>query len=152
MVEAIVVADKEFLEHISDKYDEVLNLTDVKHPTTGDSYYSETKMFVSNTITGHHDIKYDLNAPHLRGGKNETFEQFKISKYTVKHENRTVYIGCKSYPAAGLMDTLHKLLIEKYKVTTYFLATKDGPSHGKFGVSWEDAEKIYKALKGIKLV
>ena len=41
----------------------------------------------------------------------------------------------------GLLDTLHKLLVEKQKTTTYFTSLKTGPTHGKFDITWQDAGK-----------
>jgi hypothetical protein len=49
-----------------------------------------------------------------------------------------------------MLDTLHKLLVEKKRTTTYFTALEKGPTHGKFDVTWDDARKLYEALKKVK--
>jgi hypothetical protein len=152
MVERVVIATDDFLPHLMKKYelDMIIDVTGDDRPTAGDSYYPDTKTFVSNHSTIH-EIPADLNAEHLHLGTDSGLEPFKMSKYSVSYKNGMVTIGCKQYSAIGMLDTLHKLLIEKKKTTTYFTALEEGPTHGKFGITWDDARRLHEALKKVKL-
>lgn len=149
LIEAIIVADDDFIKHIKDKYDIILDVTN-NRPHLGDSYYPETKMFISNSNNSP-EISVDLSAEHLQKGTESGFEPFNLSKYSVKYENGMVIIGCKHYPAAGFMDALHKVLIEKENTVHCFQTLDDGPAHGKFGITWDDAQKLYDALSKVKI-
>lgn len=149
VVEGVIVATDDFLQHINNKYDFIIDVSDIKRPSAGDSYYSDTKTFVCNTSDSH-QIPVDLSAEHLHQGTRDGFEPFQISKYSVSYKDGTITIGCKQYSAIGMLDTLHKLIVDKQQTTTYFTALKDGPTHGKFGITWEDAKKIYEALNRVK--
>ena len=91
-----------------------------------------------------------MSAAHLSSGTEEGLTSFNLSKYTVHYAEGKLTIGCKTYPAAGILDTLHKLLVEKQQTTTFFTASPEGPMHGKFGVTWEDAQKLYDALRKVR--
>lgn len=149
LVEAVIVANDVFLSHIKDKYDLIVDVSEGCRPTTGDSYYSDTKTFVPNHLISH-EIPVDLSSAHLHTGTENGFKPFQISQYSVSYETGVITIGCKKYSAIGILDTLHKLLVEKKKTTTYFTALENGPTHGKFEITWEDAQKIHAALKRIK--
>jgi hypothetical protein len=149
LVQGIIVAEINFINSLAPQYDFIIDVSEGQRPTTGDSYYPDTKTFVSNHLV-EHTIPVDLSLPHLHMGTQDGFEPFLTSKYSVSYESGTITIGCKKYPAIAILDTLHKLLVEKQKTTTYFTALKDGPTHGKFGITWEDAQKIYDALKKVK--
>lgn len=149
LVEAVIVANDTFLSNIKDKYDLIVDVSQGCRPTTGDSYYSDTKTFVANHLISH-EIPVDLRSSHLYQGTEDSFPPFSISQYSVSYEAGIITIGCKKYSAIGILDTLHKLLVEKKKTTTYFTALENGPNHGKFEITWEDAQKIHVALKRIK--
>jgi hypothetical protein len=148
LVEAVIIATDDFVNQLGG-YDLIVNVTDIIRPTAGDSYYSDTKTFVSNNIAVH-QIPVDINAAHLHNGSQDGFEPFQISKYSVSYKDGMITIGCKQYSAIGMLDTLHRLLVNKQQTTTYFTALKHGPTHGKFDVTWEDAQKLYDALKKVK--
>ena len=150
LVEGVIVANESFLPIIKDKYDLILDVTDIQRPSTGDSYYPVTNTFISND---HEivDIPADLKADHLQSGTEKGFKPFKISNYSVKYENGMIVIGCKKYSAPGFMDALHKILIEKQHTTSHFTTLEDGYAHGKFKITLEDAKKLYDALKKVKL-
>lgn len=151
LVETVVVADSNFISQVKTKYDHIIDVTnDIKRPVPGDSYYPDTEAFISN-YEDTHFIPVISNSEHLKNGTEEGFEPFEISKYSVSYKDGVITIGCKSYSAIGMLDTLHKLLIEKHKTTTYFTALKDGPTHGKFAVTWNDAKNIYERLKKVRL-
>lgn len=150
IVEKVIVATYDFLPHLMEKYglDLIVEVNDLR-PTAGDSYYIDTKTFVANHLSTH-QIPVDLSAVHLHEGTQDGFEPFEISKYSVSYKDGMITIGCKKYTAIGMLDTLHKLLIEKKQTTTYFTALKEGPTHGKFLITWGDAQKIYEALRKVK--
>lgn len=150
IVQHVIVADEFFLHHIEKDYDYIINVTDTLRPQPGDSYYPETKIFVSNTISAP-EILTDLTAEHLQSGIESGFEPFNISKYSVKYENGIVTIGCKQYPAAGLRDSLHKLIIHRQQNVACFTILEKGPAHGKFDITWEDAQMLYDALLKVKI-
>lgn len=149
IVEKVIVADDNFITSIAAEYDMVIDVSEGNRPSTGDSYYSDTKTFVANHLV-EHQVPVDMSASHLHNGTESGFEPFQISKYLVSYEDGTITIGCKKYSAPGILDTLHKLLIEKQQTTTYFTSLKHGPTHGKFDITWEDAQKIYEALRKVK--
>lgn len=145
IVESIIVANEDFLPHIQDKYDVILDVTD-NRPVVGQSYYPDTSTFIENKSGAVH-IDTDLEAEHLKLGTEDGFEPFKLSKYSVKYENGMVHIGCRQYSAPGLLDALHRGLVEKQTGTVSCFVTEDaGPMHGKFGITWNDAQLLYNAL------
>jgi hypothetical protein len=152
IVEHVVVATDDFLPHLKEKYslDLIIEVTGDNRPTAGDSYYPDTKTFISNNVAVHH-IPVDTTADHLHQGTEDGFEPFEMSKYSVSYKDGMVTIGCKQYSAIGMLDTLHKLLVEKQHTTTYFTSLEKGPTHGKFDVTWDDAKKLHEALKKVKL-
>lgn len=148
LVESVIVANDDFLTHVENKFDLIIDVTNLARPSPGDSYYSDTQTFVPNEhIT--HSISADMNADHLQQGTEEGFAPFKISKYTVSYDNGFIVIGCKKYSAPGFMDALHRVLIEKEKTVGIF-STSKGPAHGKFGITWGDAQMLYNALVKVK--
>jgi len=149
LVEAVIVGNDDFLENIRGKYDFAIDVSEGLRPATGDSYYPDTKTFVANHLTDHR-IPVDLSSAHLHTGTENGFKPFQISKYSVSYENGVITIGCKKYSAVGMLDTLHKLLIDKQQTTTYFTALKTGPTHGKFEITWDDAQKLYDALRKVR--
>jgi hypothetical protein len=152
IVEKVIVAslNGNFIGSIVTEYDLIIDVSDGPRPATGDSYYADTKTFVSNHHTVHH-IPFDPNAEHLRQGTEDGFAPFEMSKYSVSYKDGMVTIGCKQYSAIGMLDTLHKLLVEKKQTTTLFTSLEKGPTHGKFDVTWDDAKKLHEALKKVKL-
>jgi len=151
IVVGVVVADESFAAQLSTEHSAVIDVTDSSRPTPGDSYYPDVGAFVSNTqqVT---DIPVDLEADHINGGSDDGFEPFNLSHYSVSYSAGVVTIGCKLYPAAGLLDTLHKLLVEKQQTTTFFTSSPEGPMHGKFGITWDDAQALYDKLSKVKVV
>lgn len=150
IIESVVVANDDFLSHIKDKYDYIIDVTD-NRPNIGDSYYPATEEFISNTEKNH-IIDVDTNLEHLQLGEDDGFAPFTLSKYSVKYNKGLVTIGCKQYNAAGLLDALHRGLEEHERGTvSCFMTHDDGPSHGKFGITWDDAHKLYEALRKVKL-
>ena len=149
LVDHVVVGDDMFLSHIQSQYDAVVDVTNINRPTTGDSYYPDTQTFVSNTVTLN-NIPVDMSASYLQQGTEEGFTSFQISKYNVSYSNGIVTIGCKQYSAPGLLDALYKVLQEKQSTVSIFTTLDDGPTHGKFGITWSDAQKLYDALIKVK--
>lgn len=142
IVEHVIVADDDFLVHVEKDYDEIIDVTNIQRPQPGDSYYPKTNNFVANHIDVN-DIDADQPAPVLN------FEPFQISKYQVKHEDGYIVIGCKRYSAAGFIKEVTKIAERTADETSTFVARKDGPAHGKFGVTWADVQKIYEiVIKG----
>jgi len=148
LVESVIVGDSDFIKNIND-YDAIIDVSNLS-VSPGDSYYPDTAIFISNT-SQLHDIPVDKSALHLNLGTESGFPDFNISKYTVKYKDGNITIGCKTYPAIGVLDTLHKMLIQKEKTTTIFSCASGNPSHGKFDITWEDAQAIYDALIKVKL-
>lgn len=149
LVNSVIVATDEFIPLIKHKYEIIVDVTNKTRPNVGDSYYSDIDTFIPNTIGANH-INVDLQAEHLKTGTEEGFEPFTLSKYSVKYDNGMVHIGCKSYTPAGLFDALHKVLIEDTQTTHCFTTLEDGPAHGKFGITWDDAQKLYDVLLKVK--
>lgn len=149
IVEGVVVGNDAFLSQIQDVYSDVVDVTDRPRPAAGDSYYKDTDSFISNTVHMNH-IPVDMSADHLLTGTEEGFEPFQLSQYSVKYENGVITIGCKKYSAPGLLDALHKVLIEDHQTTSHFTQLEDGPTHGKFGITWDDAQKLYDALVKVR--
>ena len=71
----MVVATDDFISHAEAKYDFIIDVTDVERPTSGDSYYPDTKNFVSN-FTENHIIPVDTAAEYLARGTEDSFEHF----------------------------------------------------------------------------
>jgi hypothetical protein len=152
IVEHVIVATEDFLPHLMKKYglDLIIDVTGDNRPTAGDSYYPDTKTFVANHMTAH-NIPADITAEYLHQGTEDGFEPFELSQYSVSYKNGMVTIGCKQYSVMGVMDTLHRMLVEKQQTTTYFTSLKEGLAHGKFSITWDDARKLHEALKKVKL-
>lgn len=149
LVDSIIVADESFLTIIQSKYDAVVDVTD-NRPNVGDSYYPDVNEFISNLeIINEIDPELYLEDA-LPNGTEDGFEPFKLSKYSVSYKDGMVQIGCKYYSAQGLLHVLHKLLIEEEQTTHCFTAADDGPAHGKFGVTWDDAQQLYDVLIKVK--
>lgn len=152
IVKSVAVGDDDFLAHIQSQYDFVVDVTNRDRPTIEDSYYPDSDSFVSNAVAQIVDVPTDIDAEHLNQGTDDGFEPFRISKYVVKYDNGIVQIGCKKYPAAVLLDALYKALVEEQEGTLYcFNTAGEKPVHGKFDISWEDAQKIYDALSKVKI-
>lgn len=150
VIENIVIGDDSFIEHIQPQYDAVIDVTHGARPHCGDSYYPDSKSFISNQ-SHHHDLAVDYDKEHLQKGTKDSFEPFAISQYSVKYKNGFVLIGCKRYPAAPLLDALHRGLKRRERGTvSCFYATESGPTHGKFDITWDDAQKLHDALIQIK--
>lgn len=148
IVESVVVGTDDFISHMDGKYDHIIDVTEGDRPSTGDSYYKDTEEFISNAGHTHH-IPVDLEAEHLQKGTEDGFEPFTISKYSVSYKDGFIHIGCKKYSAPGLLDALHKGLVEKQQTVGIF-TSENGPAHGKFGITWDDAQKLYDALIKVK--
>lgn len=141
LVNKVIVADDSFIEEVISQWDIVLDVTD-RRPNPGDSYYPDTDEFISNNTDVHY-ISSDVQIGD--------FEPFTLSKYSVSKEDDMIKIGCKLYSASGIYDVLHALLIEKVTTTELFTSEETGPTHGKFGITWEDAQTLYDVLCGAKL-
>lgn len=149
LVEHVVVGNDNFIEHVKNQYDTIVDVTDEQRPAQGDSYYPQTKQFISNSKNLN---MIDVNLPdRLKQGTNDGFEPFQLSKYSVSYSNGVVAIGCKQYSAVGLLDALDKVLISDEAVSHCFITGDAGPAHGKFGITWDDAQKLYDALIKVKL-
>lgn len=145
LVDKVVVADDAFLKHIAGQYDVIIDVTNLDRPSAGDSYYPDTKEFVSNTETLH-ELPVDLNQAHLQNGTENEFPPFRISRYDVSYTKGVIMIGCKRYSAPGFMDALHKMLIEGKQTVSIF----SGTSHGKFEITRDDMQTLYDNLSRIK--
>lgn len=150
LVISVIVANEEFINVIKSKYDYIIDVTNQKRPEIGDSYYPSTGEFISNNLAVN-DIPLDGIEEHLTAGTEEGFEPFKLSKYMVSYSDGIITVGCKQYPALGFLDSLHKVLVEKQHTTTIFTSADEGPSHGKYDITWEDARILHEALKKVKL-
>lgn len=145
LVVSIIVADDDFIQQIEHDYDFIIDVTD-NRPNIGDSYYSDTNIFISNTELAP-EIQVDLSADYLQHGTEDGFEPFNLSRYSVKYEDGMVHIGCKKYSGPGLLDALHKVLIENETGTVAcFKIDENGPAHGQFDITWEDVQLLYDAL------
>lgn len=151
LVDNVIVADENFLPTINDLYDTIINVTERTRPQIGDSYYSDTDNFISNIVSNVILTVEDPDAPYLHEGTEDGFEPFQLSRYTVTYEDGEVYIGCKSYSAIGLLDVLYKGLIEDQETIGVFTTADGNPAHGKFAITWEDAQMLYDKLKTVKL-
>lgn len=147
LVEAIAVGDENFYSIAQNQYNLVVDVTDLEtRPASGDSYYPDTNTFVPNNTnivfvndnTDHH-IDIDLS-----GG----LEPFKLSQYTVSYEEEEdmIVIGCKKYSAPGFIDALNKIMAENEHTFDCFTSLDEGPVHGKFGITWDDAQLLYDKL------
>ena len=150
LIESVIVASDDFVQTIKGDWDHVVDVTNTVRPSVGDSYYSDTGAFVSNSVDVNH-IPADLSAKHLKEGTQEGFEPFQLSKYSVKYEDGMVVIGCKRYSLAGFIDSLHKFVIEKQKTSKHFTTLNGNPCHGKFDITWEDMQKLYDVLIKVKI-
>lgn len=148
LVESVIVANDDFLDHIKDKHELILDVTYRDRPSVGDSYYKDMDIFVSNRLETHH-IPVDLKLKHLNQGTEKGFEPFQISKYTVSYADGMIQIGCKKYSAPGFLDALHRFLIKKEQ-TVHCFTVVGKPGHGKFEVTWDDMQKLYDALSKVK--
>jgi hypothetical protein len=145
IVESVIVSEEAL--HIEGA--ELIEVSEDKRPGPGDSYYAESNTFVANDTTL--NLIEATPPEHLLTGTDEGFPPFRISKYEVSYESGIVTIGCKKYSARGLLDALHKVLDKDHTVTSHFEVRDEGPAHGKFGITWDDAEQLYAALKKVKL-
>lgn len=152
LVESLAVGDADFALHVKNKYDYVIDVTDRDRPSPGDSYYPLSDRFIVNRDDLAAMSVAQSNAPHLTNGTEDTFEPFKLSKYSVSYDkdSKIVIIGCKKYPIVGLLDALHKVLIDKEQDLHCFMVLKDGPTHGKFGITWNDAKILYETLSKVR--
>lgn len=139
IVEHVIVAGDDFLKHIEKDYDKIVDVSNMTRPQPGDSYYPNTNSFIPNH-TDVTDIVADEPAPVL------SFEPFSLSKYSVRHENGYVIIGCKHYSAAGFIKEVRKIAEKTSDTTSTFIAREDGPAHGKFGITWDDVQKLYEII------
>lgn len=148
LVQSIIVADDTFIQSLTD-YDHIIDVTD-NRPCVGDSYYPETGVFTSNTETS--IILPVENIEHLTGTEEEIVP-FRLSKYSVSYDSTTkmVKIGCKNYDLLMLKDALYKGLIENQQHPHCFTSLENGPMHGKFGITWEDAQLLYDKLMKVRI-
>lgn len=149
LVETVVVGDDSFVEHAKEKYEFVIDVTEGARPNAGDSYYPDVNKFIPNHVAKS-IIDVDMSKPHLKQGTEEGFEPFNLSKYSVKYANGIITIGCKQYSAPAILDVLHDLIVNKVQTTHLFTALEEGPTHGKFGITWKDAQMLYDALIKVK--
>lgn len=149
IVKGIIIADDDFILLIQDDYDLIIDVTNIERPAVGDSYYSETNEFIKNDVSAT-NIPFDEDAEHLKGGTEDGFEPFNLSKYSVSYSDGIIKIGCKSYSAPGFLDSLHKVLINDHSTTSCFTIEDGVPSHGKFSITWDDAKLLYDALSKVK--
>lgn len=150
LVKEVIVASDDFIPLIQDQYDHIIDVTGKSRPSVGDSYYSNTEEFIQNNLDTIVLPVIDEDADYLNEGTEDGFEPFQISKYSVSYKDGFIQIGCKKYSAPGFLEALHKTLVEKEEAIECF-NTVDGPAHGKFGITWEDAQKLYDALRKVKL-
>lgn len=147
-VSTVIVAKSSFIDGVRHEYDIIIDVTDISRPAVGDSFYPDTNIFVSNNDSL---INIPLDSI-ISTGTEIGFEPFNISKYSVKYADGLVIIGCKKYPAKGLLAALHKYLIEDREGSvSCFTESEEGPAHGKFGITWEDAQMLYDALIKVQL-
>lgn len=149
LVTQVIVADEEFLPTIQNKYDYIVDVTGRDQPSAGDSYYSDTDEFINNA-----DIlsvlEANMEADYMKQGSADSIEPFRISRYSVSYAEALVTIGCKKYSAPGLLEALHRVLVDREKTVAVFTAQGAGPTHGKFGITWEDAQLLYDKLVQLK--
>lgn len=150
IVKHIIVADESFLPHIENDYDYIIDVTNIKRPAVDDSYVPASNSFLSNH-RGLIPLPFNTDDSHLNQGTEEGFEDFSIKQYTIKYQDGFVMFGCKKFPAKGLLDVLHKLIIHKHDEAACFTAEESGPTDGKFSITWEEAHQIYNKLKRVKL-
>lgn len=149
IVQSVVFGNAEFAESIRGQYEQIVEVTDRTRPSPGDSYYPDQDAFHSNDAAIVH-IKVDLTADHLNRGTEVGFKPFKLSKYNVSYEDGFIRIGCRKYSAHGFMDALHMILIEK-QTSAHCFRTGKNPGHGKFDITWDDAQMLYDALSKVRL-
>lgn len=149
LVQGIIVADDVFRDTIKNDYDVILDVTNVARPAVGDSYYPATEEFVSNLAT-EVNIPVDHSLDYLNEGTADGFETFATSKYTVQYQDGFITIGCKKYSAPGVLVALHEFLNEDPEVSGCFTIESGNPAHGKYEITWEDAQMIYDALKKVR--
>lgn len=148
IVESVILAGDDFMDtHIKSEY---VDVTDRQRPSPGDSYSPELDKFISN------DLKFiefdtDPDQEHLQSGTDDSFPPMQLSKYSTSYADGVVTIGCKKLSAISLLDALHKILVDKEQNVGDFEASPEGPGHGKFGISWDDAKKLYDALSKVRL-
>lgn len=148
MVRTVAVGDADFATYAATKYDYVIDVTDMDpRPVQGDSYYGGK--FVSNTETelSLDDLELD---PAIPEGLAVTFAPFQLSKYAVSFADGVVTIGCKHYGAKGLLQVLYALLVESAPVIDSFHVMDTGPAHGRYGITWDDANLLYTALTSLQ--
>lgn len=151
LVEAVIVIDSnnnEFISSLESQYNHVIDVTsNTPRPSYGDSYYSDTNTFVSNTTSVVYINDNNIQG-HIEIDLSEGFEPFELSEYTVSYEAETdmIVIGCKKYSAPGFIDALNKVMIENEHTFDCFTSLDEGPAHGKFGITWDDAQLLYDNL------
>lgn len=149
VVQTVIVANDDFLHHVASQYDHIVDVTNMSRPAVDDSYCPDTNTFMSGSAEVH-ELPVDLNADHVKQGTEVGFESFRLSKYMVSYEDGMVKIGCKKYSLPGFKDALHKVMVNKQAHTSCFTTATGKPSHGKFNISWEDAQKLYDVLMKVK--
>lgn len=150
MVRTIAVGDADFMTYASTLYDEVIDVTDVSpRPVQGDSYYAETGQFVCNHTTDVPlaDVELDAAIPE---GPASGFDSFQMSNYSVTFQPGTVTIGCMRFGARGLLQSLYEVLVEHETTVAQFHTMDAGPAHGRYGITWVDAEALYAALTSLR--
>lgn len=149
LVKNIIVAEESFLLIIENDYDYIIDVTQGHRPQIDDSYIPLTNTFLSNHLEVI-NLPFNSEDEHLKQGTETGFRSFSVSNYTIKYERGYVFFGCKKFPAQGLLDALHKLIIDEKDEAACFTAEDYGPTDGKFKISWIEAEKIYNELKKVK--
>lgn len=144
IVQSVIVAQDDFIPLIQNDYDYIIEA----RPNIGDSYYSETNEFISNT-DNYVEINLDTSE-YPSTGTDEGFEPFNLSKYSVSYADGIVTIGCKEYPIAGLFTALNKLLLEEEHTEDCFTTLDNGFAHGKYGITKEDAQMLYNAISKVR--
>lgn len=150
LVTQIIVADEEFLSHIENKYDYVVDVTNRERPEAGDSYYPDVDKFISNN-TDEIDLSIEDKADYLTQGYLDSIEPFALSKYSVSYSKGEVTIGCKKYSVSGLICALHRVLVKREQTVEVFTVGNKGPAHGKFGITWDDAQLLYDTLIQLRI-
>lgn len=151
-------AERFKLIDIEQHYAELINKVNVGLSALADLAAFEVKLERKFGNEDWKDRKVAIDIVKYRIKAKPTFEPFSVgglNEWTVSLDGSYLNIGCKKFLVQELKPVLTILLRENYSEAFYrptdtkFSVTRTGINNGSYQITWEDAEKILKALENI---
>lgn len=155
LVVNIIVGDDNFIPIIENDHDSIIEVTNLPiRPSINDSYDLVNNVFQSPQIINSNP-PLDLDNLQSPNGSNPNFTPFNLSQdsgnYLIKFTGKYVCVGCMSYDALWLRETLYIICVQKLSDIDILTVTINGPAHGNFPITWADANLILNALSSLNL-